>query len=77
MGKETSPSETRQALLKEVNKIVVTRGMPRDEYNRKKSLLVAPGWTVEDLIEAGLASGELKWREDTVQFVSKGRNNGT
>lgn len=68
MSNEISPGDKRGGLLKEVNRTLVETGMTREDYEAKKALLVAPGWSVEEFIELGFRSGQLAWVGDMIKF---------
>lgn len=74
--KEPFTSDARRAMLREVNDIVINRGMTRQEYDERKNRFVAPGWTVKNLIGAGLDSGQIKWDGDTLIFLNKKSETG-
>lgn len=74
--KEISPSESRQALLKKLERIVSDGEMTKEGYEQMKNLVVAPGWTVAQLIKTNIDVGQLEWQGERLMLNSKVRANG-
>jgi hypothetical protein len=72
MTKERFPErDERHALLMYVNNTVVGAGMTRNEYESIKNRLVAPFWTVKELILSEISIDEVKWEGNKLVFVEQ------
>lgn len=62
--------ETNYTLIRKINQSLFN-GLTSKEFISKKQLLIAPDWTVGDLIEAGLKSGVVRWNNKKLIFDCK------
>lgn len=62
--------KTNYALIRKINRSLFN-GLTSREFISKKQLLIAPDWTVGDLIEAGLKSGVVRWNNKKLMFDCK------
>ena len=52
----------------------IASGMTREEFDAKKHLIVAPGFTVHDYVEMSLDFGAVEWRENKLVYRSEDEN---
>ena len=65
-----SRREAQVSLMKEIIRSL-NSGMPLLELEEKRNLLVAPGWTVGELIQASIDMGSIQVIEDNLVLTSK------
>jgi hypothetical protein len=70
MPKEIFPEhEERAQILCRVYNAMLYGGLSRDEFNKLKNKIIAPGWSIGQFVQVELNFGEVKWIDDKLKYI--------